>query len=1164
MSKQGSTTPSFQIQEILRNLNGDAKILIDILTEAVIDNHIFNMSVVSSEVGTFRYKETTNIMTLISALASKYPHIAIYLGFNKKSARENQTFLERLFGLNYFDVHCQDLLTMIKTLCSPLGVPFVLDRNLLLDVSHIFMDKVLESLASKLAQETKKFENEASSAHESYLSFHSIVISFTFLWTEIETSVSNEIFERLFRVKVLNLFKDILSAWRFIAVQFYPVLKNCGSLDSIMAKLLSYYFNSRLKLCSVDANSIINHKTENYHEYLQSGESLAETTPHILDEISKEILLVESLSKPRKDKNHDEPTKNFSELWESENQLIFPIVAGTRVCKDQTISEDLSQRVQAFEALLQSKKDSVKNLGNYLKKMSICAETPSKVQKDFSTPLHLKYTLILEEGESHGQSKKIEKGCSLVNLIHSYHTMVSHGLEERSRPTETHQSIDHPEEEKVVEIFSSPVVKYFFHDRLNDVSTLSSIENQMMIQLKFVSEQVLLTLAQSVANNKIPEYQKKVTTEEVENYDKSLSDFDRNLLLCLLGNFEILNNFEYPPNFKEIKEEYTWMKTNFTDYLKELNHLRKPLESNNNEPSSHSHSPFTFSNEAIHFQSNSSPPQIVLPSGSFKTPSEKDIQLFEQLYFVDDTLVESLMSFFFIEYEKGFANTNPAIIQMLQELCKVPAFEAKILDFCLAFIHCPQILVKGCAVDIQKSPFYDQIFKFKTQKGFNFQNIVVSNILDFLKCHLKNNEYLLYLPRQVLASQRLATLRTNSSLEKEYLQKTCSSVSVLDLLIASLNVSQSPVKESLQSIILDFFSKERAFNIVDVSHKCVTSLVQYKVLTTKSCQKLLQNLNPDTILKNVPSIIFYDIDSVLLQIEKKIQELETVLEVTNAILYRKMKEDVSEVVNALDIENLSQKQTVLKSLEELVSFISSSLASWTLNQRKTCQQVENIQLYQDVLKTLQNRLFSQKNVNEFMVNLFELATYLLHKNLTQSNKTFPLATSVLKICVHFYTILHVNDEFMMIDLEKKYQVVGKKNSNLLSDIKLSLPKEIIKGIPDPIHSFRKIKRSEKFDYQSLLADLCMKHPETLFKVFSEDSGKKRFQKEISLIQDKVLWVLDLNTKKRLLTYFFPSSSAIFKISHRTMIKNHYDEAGHGNSTRRKDFFLKMNSLTDFP
>jgi len=313
-------TPENEIRQILNYFDEDAKTFINILTDAVINNHIYNMSLVSD--GPFTgYRETSTIVTLISALAFKYPHIAVYLGLNKKScqylANEGMlTFLERLFRLNYFDIHPQDLVTMIKVFCSPLGVIFQIKSTLLSDISHVFIDNVLDLLGSKLLQETRKLEENSSSVHESYISIHSIMTSFTFLWSEIETNVSNEIFEELFRIKFLTLLKDILGIWRFIAQKYYPTLKNCGNLDSIMTKLLSCYFTKRLKLCSVDLASLVNHKNENYHDFFPKISFSPPKNGVVLKKIFNQV---PSQAEKVNFKNYE---RIISEFGEFENQLI--------------------------------------------------------------------------------------------------------------------------------------------------------------------------------------------------------------------------------------------------------------------------------------------------------------------------------------------------------------------------------------------------------------------------------------------------------------------------------------------------------------------------------------------------------------------------------------------------------------------------------------------------------------------------------------------------------------------------------------------------------------------------------------------------------------------------------------------------------------------------
>ena len=86
--------------------------------------------------------------------------------------------------------------------------------------------------------------------------------------------------------------------------------------------------------------------------------------------------------------------------------------------------------------------------------------------------------------------------------------------------------------------------------------------------MKYVAERVSVTIMKSnLSSHEAEAHRISQIAIEVAHEMILLSEFEKNLLLCLIEQFETLKPFDYPENFKEVKKELMKIQNNFSQYF---------------------------------------------------------------------------------------------------------------------------------------------------------------------------------------------------------------------------------------------------------------------------------------------------------------------------------------------------------------------------------------------------------------------------------------------------------------------------------------------------------------------------------------------------------------------------------------------------------------------
>ena len=516
-----------------------------------------------------------------------------------------------------------------------------------------------------------------------------------------------------------------------------------------------------------------------------------------------------------------------------------------------------------------------------------------------------------------------------------------------------------------------------------------------------------------------------IVTKELTEYQKSLSEFERNIFLCHVRQFEVLQSFKCPNNLQEIKAELAWLKDNFSDYIGMLNQMRGLKSKSHADKSPKKAS--TSDSEPLN-PNEYHLCEEYLASSNQVTKSEmpkkisQNIALFKELYPINVDLVQSSTSFFYIKYEKDLGSSNPATLQLIEELCNSVSFEAKLLDFCMFFLHCPDHLE---LVSSNKATYrypYSTIFNVeKTQLTFNqIYNVVAFNILVFLKNHLFKSDYLIYQPRIYLEKYGLQALKELKA-KTNYNLNTSNMASLCDLLVGLQVIPQiaqnTQLSKEVNAIIFTVFSKERNFKIVEYAENDEL-IEETNLLTSKSCNTLLKINKIELILRHIPNIMFYSFKEVTHIIKNLLEILYQPVKEINLTLKSKPHNESAKDAQVSKIKQLGDLQSVTDIIAEIFSSVSSVLSSklskddQTQYNNKYKEGKDDIQ--SEAIKILSARILHKKSIRSLIKQLFGIVNHL--PNLDPALCSTPLTQALAKICLNFYALICIEQDFMRSQL----------------------------------------------------------------------------------------------------------------------------------------------------
>ena len=661
------------------------------------------------------------------------------------------------------------------------------------------------------------------------------------------------------------------------------------------------------------------------------------------------------------------------------------------------------------------------------------------------------------------------------------------------------------------------------HPTIREKAEFDSIVNDTLIKLKYLTEDLLLSLALLGSYQAVEASRKRIVNQELNKYSASLPVFQRNIILCLISRFEELASFEYPYDIDSIKAGFNWIESNFSSYIGILNQNRDSAESSSNIPNSTTKftTDSTFSNEFRFCTDqqtpilNSPPPQTLEPSFNIK-----DYEFLKTLYFIDDDTTEAILGLFFVKYAPNMSSyTNT--MDLLKELCNSPAFEVKLIDFCLFYLYC------GDKHEIGSTNKYDfphsYVLNPQADGSTAIINIIVrSNILDFLKIYLSDKPYIVCQPRFILEKFGLKSLQ-KLKIEDKYLSQTPCMVSVSDLLIGLLNSEKiqtnSKLTDELKAIILSIMSNAGQFDITKVQEG-EEMMEKPNVLSLQSCLKVTNLFTIEQMSKQNLDILLYDFSFVTKHIDEKIALIQPSLREVNLNIKSIMKAH-SENVSLADLTHVFDIQAVFNTLEELLFLVTSLISTWFLEKTSIITtgniyvsdtQIRKDENYTRALKILGKQILHDKAVEDFIVDLHELATFVLHENLFRAQQTYTLIYCIINICLHYYTLLCIEGEFSNLQVKADDSVKDDELPTLSKIISKEHSKEVI-IIPDLLYTFSDIKAFRQYDFDVLFADICRKHQDIISRIASDSKRITGIQKELLLICRRQPWILEFSVKK---------------------------------------------------
>ena len=552
-------------------------------------------------------------------------------------------------------------------------------------------------------------------------------------------------------------------------------------------------------------------------------------------------------------------------------------------------------------------------------------------------------------------------------------------------------------------------IKYFnnFQTGIRDREQFNSIIRASRIKLKVLTERVLVAQLFNPENIS----KEDLATEILLQETKSLSESESNLLFCLAEDFETLKCFKKSSSssssIQEIKEEFIWIQNNFEIYLYSINGLKTPKTTKNNQNQNQDDHVVFF--EGSPFCVDSTDPQSSSVSKSPSSEINEQIAFIKDLYFVDDQLVESMLSIFYLKH-------NPSIqpYKVLIEFCNSPLFEIKLMDFCFFFLYCPKHISHCSDNKIHN-------LEFSQTPSYVYQT-VAENIFEFLKNYLPSKEYLIYQPKIYLEHygiHSLKALKTQFGFEKASQRAS----SFFDLLVGLFTVQEiSPsFKKTLAELISSLLSLFPKFESV-VSHTSPENGDERPRLLALKSLELLVAHSSDTIklFKQFPEIITHQLDRVLETIHRKV----------NLLYFEGLVLILQEIVHDRDkiVKALTTNQEYLSQLAELLEIISLHFTE------------KSHSLNEAILKQLSKGVVENNEIKTLVRCLLEIST-VIHKE-AKNNK--PVLSALLKIGLHFYNLsciaeLEQSDTRLTAYLEevsKKYQ------ENLIAIILESSSKDI--------------------------------------------------------------------------------------------------------------------------
>ena len=668
---------------------------------------------------------------------------------------------------------------------------------------------------------------------------------------------------------------------------------------------------------------------------------------------------------------------------------------------------------------------------------------------------------------------------------------------------------------------------YFVHDTLQTKEKFNSLQNNVLLKLKRLAEKVSVTLIYSDLHSEdLAKFKRETVNEEVALELKSLSQFEQNLLLCLVDQFEVLRSFHHPEVSKEVKAEYSWITKNFPEYIKLLKTLQSPPLNQNANEENISIDPATnisFSDDFT-FCTEHTPVSVVPSSQTLALSKAIEIfrskaALFQNMYLNNDDLIESFLSLFFVQYTVKLSLNNSSLLQLISEICNYAPFEMRIIDFCIFFLYTPEYF--DIQSDARKFPYTKLLNSDVPQQSTNVYQVTALNILDFLRYYLQTREYILYQPRLYLEQFGLKSIQDLKS-KTQFLKSTSGMVSVADLAIGLFQVkeiaSNTKLMEEWENLIKTVFHSSKKFEVIS-SEEIDEKMDKMKVISPRTCRYVIDFDKLQIVLMNIPDIVIKNIKLIIKVFETKVDTLSNIVEETNLVLKPKLR-DRKDEIESIEIKKLLSNVSDLVALGRVLGAVSSTMSTWFINRSKQSGQgdasnaEENDKIYEKIFQSFDERVISQKHIEDFIINLFELASYIANTQASiQKPQVKSLTFQIVKICLHYYGLISIREAY-----HKTVNMARVSEDALLSLSKIISTDSIDdqNNFPELLDSFSTLRTSREFDFGILFSSMAKNYQEHVSKLACEVNDSKVIIKEMYIICSKLPWALDFAVKRKAL------------------------------------------------
>lgn len=323
--------------------------------ETLIENFLANITSFADSNSKAKFKETSNLLLILSLLLRKYPHLACYIAFQKHdysllvekyktrmvdfdpvNILNSVTFLECLFEINYFSYNYGDFPIILFNLISPTGITFSSSygTHSVLDISSIITSRILELIIQEFKKSCQKKVNSFADSTEKYIGLQSSINLFNFIWYQARQIYNNDTFNKYLKDMFLKSLRETLCHFPIMISEYSEYPRIHDSLIDSLPDHLQYYYDK--ESAAVSLEEVKQFKYDNYQQFLgryQSTEDFkrlnsvcgsVNDNAHTYNTVLPFADLESTIDSDIQDTRVDIKNNNDEKSWTKLRTLIFP------------------------------------------------------------------------------------------------------------------------------------------------------------------------------------------------------------------------------------------------------------------------------------------------------------------------------------------------------------------------------------------------------------------------------------------------------------------------------------------------------------------------------------------------------------------------------------------------------------------------------------------------------------------------------------------------------------------------------------------------------------------------------------------------------------------------------------------------------------------------